>query len=206
VDGAVLAYLHVPVFETETLDAPPLSARTRSGGLEDLERATKSLNDLTAEYPKSAQAEIARAERRSCQNEKQNRQLLPNDIEESLPPLRITGKVPALATPGFSVYSPAAPPAGVQSKTLWEQIKEGGWVMFPIALCSIATLYLIGDGILRTSRKKAAPPEQEEALKTLFRQGDYVGAHNYCKTNPSPLTMFCGRDQPSRRGTEWREE
>jgi biopolymer transport protein ExbB len=60
--------------------------------------------------------------------------------------------------------------------------------MFPIALCSVATLYLIGDGILRTSRKKAAPPEQEEALKTLFRQGDYVSAHNYCKTNPSPLT------------------
>jgi biopolymer transport protein ExbB len=86
---------------------------------------------------------------------------------------------------------PAAPPgpaAGLQSKTLWEQIQEGGWVMFPIALCSIATLYLIGDGILRTSRNKAAPPEQAEALKTLFRQGDYLGAHNYCKANPSPLT------------------
>src|SRR5882672_2346725 len=94
-----------------------------------------------------------------------------------------------LATPGFSQgATPAAPPAGELKKTLWEQIKEGGWVMFPIALCSIATLYLIGDGIMRTSRKKAAPPEQEEALKTLFRQGDYVGAHNYCKTNPSPLT------------------
>lgn len=101
----------------------------------------------------------------------------------------ITGAFLLLATPGFSQgASPAAPPAGVQSKTLWEQIKEGGWVMFPIALCSIATLYLIGDGVLRTSRKKAAPPEQEETLKTLFRQGDYVGAHNYCKTNPSPLT------------------
>ncbi len=60
--------------------------------------------------------------------------------------------------------------------------------MFPIALCSIATLYLISDGIIRTSRKKAAPVEQGEALKTLFRQGDYVGAHNYCKANPSPLT------------------
>ena len=79
-------------------------------------------------------------------------------------------------------------PAGVQSKTLWQQIKEGGWVMVPIALCSIATLYLISDGILRTSRKRTAPPEQEEALKMLFRQGDYVGAHSFCKTNPSPLT------------------
>lgn len=84
--------------------------------------------------------------------------------------------------------STAAPPVGVQSKTLWQQIQEGGWVMFPIALCSIATLYLIGDGIIRTSRKKTAPTEQEESLKMLFRQGDYVGAHNYCKTNPSPLS------------------
>ncbi|CAN5397933.1 hypothetical protein BH20VER3_BH20VER3_04200 [soil metagenome] len=93
-----------------------------------------------------------------------------------------------LATPGFGQAASPAPEPGVHSKTLWAQIKEGGWVMFPIALCSIATLYLIGDGIMRTSRKKAAPVEQEEALKTLFRQGDYVGAHNYCKTNPSPLT------------------
>jgi biopolymer transport protein ExbB len=84
--------------------------------------------------------------------------------------------------------SPGPPPAGAQSKTLWQQIQEGGWVMFPIALCSIATLYLIGDGVIRTSRKKTAPPGQEESLQTLFRQGDYVGAHNYCKTNPSPLT------------------
>lgn len=94
-----------------------------------------------------------------------------------------------LASSGLAqTTTPAAPLPGEQSKTLWRQIQEGGWVMFPIALCSIATLYLIGDGIIRTSRKKTAPPEKEEALKILFRQGDYVEAHNYCKTNPSPLT------------------
>ena len=107
----------------------------------------------------------------------------------SLLAIAFAGVFLLLATPGFAqAAATPAPAAGVHSKTLWEQIKEGGWVMFPIALCSIATLYLIGDGILRTSRKKTAPPEQEEALKTLFRQGDYVGAHNYCKTSPSPLT------------------
>lgn len=60
--------------------------------------------------------------------------------------------------------------------------------MIPIGLCSIATLYLIGDGILRTSPKRVAPPEHEQKLKELFRQGDYVGAYKYCKENPSPLT------------------
>jgi tetratricopeptide (TPR) repeat protein len=64
-DGAVLAYLHVPVFyEDEKLWMPPafLGSARAFRGLEDLERAKRSLNDLTAGYPKSAQAEIARAE------------------------------------------------------------------------------------------------------------------------------------------------
>src|SRR3954469_7567139 len=82
----------------------------------------------------------------------------------------------------------ATPGEGVHSKTLWEQIKEGGWVMVPIALCSVATLYLIGDGIIRTSRKRVAPAAHEESVKALFRQGDYVGPYNFCKETPSPLT------------------
>ena len=85
-------------------------------------------------------------------------------------------------------HGAAGPGEGVHSKTLWEQIKEGGWVMVPIGLCSIATLYLIGDGILRTSRKRVAPAAHEQSVKALFRQGDYVGAYNFCKENPSPLT------------------
>lgn len=76
----------------------------------------------------------------------------------------------------------------VHSKTLWEQIKEGGWVMVPIGACSIFTLYLIGDGVMRTNRKKVAPVVHEEAVKNFFRHGDYAGAYSYCKANPSPLT------------------
>lgn len=83
--------------------------------------------------------------------------------------------------------SPSGTPA-VQSKTLWQQIQEGGLIMFPIALCSIFTVYLIGDGIIRTGQKKVAPTEHEESLKELFRHGDYVGAYNYCRENPSPMT------------------
>ena len=86
------------------------------------------------------------------------------------------------------VSGAVAPAEGVHSKTLWEQIKEGGWVMVPIGLCSIATLYLIGDGVLRTGRARVAPPGHEQSVKALFRQGDYVGAYKFCKDNPSPLT------------------
>jgi len=89
---------------------------------------------------------------------------------------------------GVAQSSSPAGGGGVQSKSLLRQIQEGGWVMIPIALCSIATLYLIGDGVIRTGRARVAPPEQEQNVKALFRQGDYVGAYNYCKEHTSALT------------------
>ena len=100
--------------------------------------------------------------------------------------LTTSGLAQATASPG--------PTADGQSRTLWEQIKEGGWVMFPIALCSVATLYLIGDGTMRTSRKKAAPPDQVEAFKAFFRQGDYVVRIIIAKRIHHLCRMCCGSE------------
>jgi biopolymer transport protein ExbB len=95
-----------------------------------------------------------------------------------------------------SLHAEEAKPAGdkpaVHTKTLWEQIVEGGWVMVPISVCSVLTLYLIGDGIIRiTNAKKLLPPEQVEAVRGLFRQGKYEDAYAYCKANPSAFTNVC---------------
>jgi biopolymer transport protein ExbB len=96
-----------------------------------------------------------------------------------------------------SLEAAEAPPAGdaapaVHTKSLWEQIKEGGWVMVPIGLCSVLTLYLIGDGIIRvTSPKKLLPTDQVAAVRDLFRAGKYVDAYNYCKANPSAFSNVC---------------
>lgn len=89
--------------------------------------------------------------------------------------------------PAPAAAKPAeASAAHVHSKTLWEQIKEGGWVMFPIGLCSMLTLYLIGDGFLRlTAPKKMLPQEQVDAVKNFFRAGKYTDAYNYCKSQNS---------------------
>ncbi|MEI6712248.1 MAG: MotA/TolQ/ExbB proton channel family protein [Verrucomicrobiota bacterium] len=78
--------------------------------------------------------------------------------------------------------------AAVHTKTLWEQIYEGGWVMIPIGICSVLTVYLCGDGWMKTGRKRTSPPVYETEIKRLFREGDYVGAYNFSKENPSPFT------------------
>jgi biopolymer transport protein ExbB len=96
-----------------------------------------------------------------------------------------------------SLRATDAPPAApdkpvVHSKSLWEQIEEGGWVMIPIGLCSVLTLYLIGDGIIRvTNPRNLLPPAQVEAVRGLFRKGKYVDAYAYCKANPSAFANVC---------------
>jgi TolA-binding protein len=62
---AEIAYLHVPVFyDGEKFWMPPalLGSARAFRGLADLDRARKSFNDLAAQYPKSAEAEIAHSE------------------------------------------------------------------------------------------------------------------------------------------------
>lgn len=103
-----------------------------------------------------------------------------------------------LISAGLQAQAAPTPPGGggqaaaVHNKTLWETIVEGGWVMFPIGFCSVATLYLIGDGWIRTGAKKMLPPQHVEVVRNRFREGDYVGAFDYCRANPSPFTNVCG--------------
>ncbi len=94
----------------------------------------------------------------------------------------------ATPTAPDTTAQPTASSSPAATKTLWQQIVEGGWVMIPIGACSIATVYLIGDGIIRTGRNRLAPLGHEKQIQELFQQGDYVGAYQYCKTNRSALT------------------
>lgn len=74
------------------------------------------------------------------------------------------------------------------SKSLMETLVEGGWVMVPIGIMSVLTVYLSTDGVRNTSIKKSSPPAYEAEVKRLFQVGDYVGAYTFCRDNKSPLT------------------
>ncbi len=81
---------------------------------------------------------------------------------------------------------------GGGGKSIWEHIKDGGPIMIFIGICSVATLYLIVDGLLRvTNYKKTIPTMHVTGLRNLFRSGDYVSAYKFCKNNVSPLTDVC---------------
>ena len=76
---------------------------------------------------------------------------------------------------------------GAHSKTLMDLFIEGGWVMYPITACSVAMIWFIVDGYIRTSAGKLYPVDHVTQLRELFKKGDYVGAYAFAKSAGSPL-------------------
>ena len=101
--------------------------------------------------------------------------------------LLLFGNLALVAPVQAQEAAPAAEAAApvVHQHTLMDRFHEGGWVMYPITLCSVALIWLTVDLWMRTSIKKMAPPAQVGQVQDLFRAGDYVGAYQFCKNNPS---------------------
>jgi biopolymer transport protein ExbB len=85
---------------------------------------------------------------------------------------------------------PAAPAGeGMHGPKTWvDKFEQGGWVMYPIIVLSVITVWLSTDLWLRTGRKRVAPPAQVNGVKDLFRMGDYVGAYQHAKNFSSPFS------------------
>lgn len=97
----------------------------------------------------------------------------------------------AMAQEGAAPAGQEAAAPAASSKTMMDHFKEGGIVMYPIMACSILLVWLSVDTWMRTSAKKMAPPAQVAQIQDLFRAGDYVGAYQFCKNNPSYLNDIC---------------
>lgn len=101
-------------------------------------------------------------------------------------PLRLTLALALSA--GLAQAQEAAAAPGVHTKTMMDTFHEGGWVMYPILVCSMALIWLVVDGFIRTTKKKIYPAEHVQALRELFQQGNYRAAYQYAKDGGSPFT------------------
>ncbi|MCB1225680.1 MAG: MotA/TolQ/ExbB proton channel family protein [Verrucomicrobiales bacterium] len=77
--------------------------------------------------------------------------------------------------------------AHAQPESLWHTFQEGGIVMWFLLIASFTLIWLTVDLWMRTNRKRMSPPGDVAQVQDLFRTGDYVGAYQYCKNNPSPF-------------------
>lgn len=112
-------------------------------------------------------------------------------LVNSLLPMFVIG---AALVPTFLFAQEAAAEAteaaaeAASSDSFLDTLKQGGWVMWPLLFCSIALVWLTVDCFMRSTIKRMFPPAHVEQIRTLFQSGDYRGAYEYCKANPSSLS------------------
>ncbi len=72
--------------------------------------------------------------------------------------------------------------------TLLGLLIKGGWVMIPLAFCSVLALALTVERFLSLSRRRLTPPHLTEELKNLVVRGGTEEARTYCTENPCPMS------------------
>lgn len=81
--------------------------------------------------------------------------------------------------------SPSAAPAGSIVSTVWDMTVKGGWIMIPLALCSLVAMTIIAERLILTRRVRVVPPVLLESLMAL--RHDPRRALDKCTSDQSPL-------------------
>jgi biopolymer transport protein ExbB len=94
-------------------------------------------------------------------------------------------------TLGGAITPPAE--AAETSLSLLDILVKGGWVMVPIAVLSLLTVYLFVERWLVLRRTKTDPHRFMETVAGYVRSGDVSGAVGYCKAHETPIARILQR-------------
>ncbi|ACY48408.1 MotA/TolQ/ExbB proton channel family protein [Rhodothermus marinus] len=83
------------------------------------------------------------------------------------------------------------PPA--TSMSLLDILVQGGWIMIPIGLLSLLTIYLIVERLITVQRAKTDPRQIMDRVRDYVEAGDIRGALAYCEAQDKPITRILRR-------------
>lgn len=84
--------------------------------------------------------------------------------------------------------SPAVPEDAAQWNTLWDYWKVGGFAMYPIGLCSVATVALAVYCWMQFKTARMMQPTVQPLLRDALDNGDVAQAITICGSAPGMLT------------------
>jgi len=101
-----------------------------------------------------------------------------------------------------AVVDSLAAAASNDSMSMLEILFKGGWVMLPIALLSVITVYLFVERVLTVRR--AHQGTRWERVRVYVQDGDVRGAIAYCEAQDTPISrmLIRGLERLGRRITE----
>lgn len=98
-----------------------------------------------------------------------------------------------LAAPLAMAQEDGAPaPANTAEKTLWTQIKEGGWAMWPLGAMSVVMVYFIVQNGLSLREKVLLRPDLLPQFIDLMKDKKIEEAYALCKEHETLFTYVFG--------------
>ena len=73
---------------------------------------------------------------------------------------------------------------------MMELIDKGGYLMFPLILCSILAIAIAVERIINLRRRKVVRPESAGILDNLIEEGSYEKAEAICRKNSWPYSRI----------------
>jgi len=81
---------------------------------------------------------------------------------------------------------PTASAPKVDTLTLWSLVQQGGWIMVPIALLSLITIYLFVERLIVLNRAAKSPDNLLNNVRDQIQGGNVQSALMLCKSNNTP--------------------
>lgn len=89
-----------------------------------------------------------------------------------------------------SVAADSAQAAASQATSLLDVLVLGGWVMIPLVLLSILTIYLLVERLITIRQASSNPETITDRVRDFVRNGDVEGAIAYCEKKDVPITRI----------------
>lgn len=78
--------------------------------------------------------------------------------------------------------------AAPKELSLWDLIKQGGWAMWPLGLCSFLLIAMVVMNFLQVNQKKMMPPDAVARIRAAAQGRDLGGVWQIASTTPSLWT------------------
>ncbi|UYZ64116.1 MotA/TolQ/ExbB proton channel family protein [Hymenobacter weizhouensis] len=108
--------------------------------------------------------------------------------------MQVGGAAPAAAAPAAAdsaaTAANATANAAASDLSLIDLILAGGWIMVPLFLLSIISIYIILERYLTIRKAGAVPESFMPGIRGLMVKGDLQGAKMLCAQNPTPLARM----------------
>ncbi len=86
-----------------------------------------------------------------------------------------------------NVTPPAEAPQGM---SLWQMCCEGGWIMIPLAILAVVSIYIFIERAIVLQRAAKYDATFMQRIRDYVHEGEIESAHNLCKNTPLPYARL----------------